>query len=116
MDSKNIIGFSMSMARVLKVVREELGADFPSQHMAALVDIASHPDSSIGDIGKRVGMPSSTVSRSVAALSKWSWTKKSGHGLVVKAEDLYEARRKLVNLTQEGKHVIRLMKEAYEEK
>lgn len=105
--------FTAGMARALKFVRTELGSDFPAQHLAALMDIASHPDSSIGDIGKRVGMPSSTISRAIAALSGWSWTKKTGHGLVVKTEDMYESRSKVVNLTQEGKHFVKLLHKAF---
>lgn len=109
----NSLEFSLGMCRVWKVIRKELGSDFPSQHLAALLDVAAHPDSSVGDIGKRLGMPSSTVSRTVSALSTWSWTKKEGHGLIQKTEDIYESRRKLVNLTQEGKHLVKLLHKAY---
>jgi len=110
------IEFALSTARMLKVIRDKMSTDFPSQHLAALMDIAAHPDSSIGDIGKRLGMPSSSVSRTISALSKWSWTKKTGHGLVVKTEDIYESRRKIVNLTQEGQRFVKELKAAFEDK
>lgn len=107
------IPFSNKFQRALLVVRNATGSDFPAQQLMILLDVASNPDTPIGEIGKRLDMPTSSVSRSVAALSNWSWTKKSGYGLVEKTEDIYEARRKLVRLTQHGKQLVKLMKDAF---
>jgi DNA-binding MarR family transcriptional regulator len=108
------LDFAIRMRNALGVIREDLGADFPSQHLAVLYDIAANPDTSIGEVGNRLGMPSSSISRAVAALSKWSWTKKQGHGLVEKIEDIYESRRKLLRLSQQGAMLVNRMREAFE--
>lgn len=109
------LDFSSKMARVLKAVREVTGSDFPAQQLAVFMDIASHPETSVGMIGKRLDLPASSVSRAVAALTNWSWTKKSGYGLVEKVEDMYESRRKLVRLTQQGTQLVNQMQAAFEE-
>lgn len=109
------MSFASNFQRALLVVRNETGSDFPAQQLMVLLDIATHPETSVGEIGKRLDMPTSSVSRAVSALTDWSWTKKSGYGLVEKTEDLYESRRKLVRLTQHGKQLVNLMKSTYEE-
>jgi len=90
-----------------KILREELGPDFPSQYMTVFFDIAAHPESSISEIGGRLEMTTSSVSRAVAALSTWSWTKKKGQGLVEKTIDPYESRRKNVKLSMHGEDLLR---------
>jgi len=103
------------MQRALTELRETTGSDFPSQQLAVLFDIAAHPETSIGDCAKRLGMTTSSTSRAVAALANWSWTKKEGYGLVEKVEDMYESRRKLVRLTQQGNRLVNKMQEKFEE-
>ena len=111
---ENLI-FVARMRKMFRVVHEELGKDFPSQYLAVVFDVAGNPDTSVGGISKRLGMTSSSVSRAVSALSTWSWTKKQGHGLLEKAEDAYESRRKLVRLNQHGSRFVTLLREAFEE-
>ena len=105
--------FSVRMRDALGVIKQEVGNDIPLQHLAVLFDVAANPDTSIGEVGKRLGMPSSSISRAVAALSRWSWTKKEGYGLLQKEEDLFESRRKVLRLTQEGVKLIKVMNQQF---
>jgi len=106
--------FATSMQKALSELKAVTGADFPSQQLAVLMDIAANPDTPIGEIGKRLDMTTSSASRAVAALANWSWTKKTGYGLVEKVEDKFESRRKLVRLTQDGRKLVDLMQQKFE--
>lgn len=108
------LSFAGSMQRALSELRKATGADFPSQQLAVLMDVSANPDTPIGEIAKRLDMATSSASRAVAALASWSWTKKSGYGLVEKVEDKFESRRKLVRLTQDGRRLVSLMQERFE--
>ena len=106
--------FATSMQKAISELKAVTGADFPSQQLAVLMDIAANPDTPIGEIGKRLDMTRSSASLAVAALANWSWTKKTGYGLVEKVEDKFESRRKLVRLTQDGRRLVGLMQQKFE--
>jgi len=107
------LDFALKMKRVLNTLQEELdNKNIAVQHVVVLFDIASHPDTSVGEISKRCGLGGSVTSRAVAALSGWSWTKKDGMGLIEKHEDIYESRRRLVRLSQQGSKLMASLMEA----
>jgi DNA-binding MarR family transcriptional regulator len=106
--------FVTRLRNTLIAIKTELGSDFPSQYLAVLLDVAANPDTAIGGTAKRLEMTTSSVSRAAAALSKWSWTKKEGHGLIEKTEDPFESRRKLLRLTQDGTRVVSILKARFE--
>jgi DNA-binding MarR family transcriptional regulator len=101
--------FPINLSQSLLRVKELTGSDFPMQQLLVLLDVAANPDSSVGETSERLGMTNSSTSRAVAALSKFSWTKKSGYGLISKTEDLMESRRKNLNLTDEGIEIVSAM-------
>lgn len=105
--------FPINLSRSLLRIKELTGSDFPMQQLLVLLDIAANPGTSVGEVQQRLGMTSSSTSRAVAALSKFSWTKKSGYGLIYKTEDMMEARRKNLNLTEEGKEIVSAMYESF---
>jgi len=110
----NSVFFATSMQKALSELRAVTGTDFPSQQLTVLMDVAANPDTPIGEIAKRLGMTTTSASRAVAALADWSWTKKAGYGLVEKVEDKFESRRKQVRLTQDGRRLVNLMQEKFE--
>jgi DNA-binding MarR family transcriptional regulator len=80
----------------------------PLQTLAVFLDAAIHegePENSVSEIGKRVGLQSSSASRNVAALSKWHWLKKPGLELLDTVPDPMEMRRKIVALTPKGRRL-----------
>jgi DNA-binding MarR family transcriptional regulator len=107
--------FILKLRNTLQELRStSSGAEIPIQQICVLLHIAANPSCTIGEIADEVGMAQSSASRAVSALSSWSWTKKGGRGLVEKTEDLYESRRKLVQLTPEGRALIKRLQEVFE--
>jgi len=103
------ITFPTQLRDALSHLKKLTGNDFPMQQLLVLLDIAANPDTSSGEVAKRLDMTSTSASRAVAALSSFSWTKKSGYGLVSKTEDLMEGRRKNLKLTPEGENIVASM-------
>jgi len=68
-------------------------ATLPTSVRMVLVDVAEHPDSSIGEIATRTGFPQSHVSTSVARLREL--------GALVTASDGRDGRRTLVRVSDE---------------
>jgi DNA-binding MarR family transcriptional regulator len=64
--------------------------ELPTSVRMVLVDIAAHPESSIGEITGRTGFPQSHVSASVARLKE--------HGVLETSVDAEDGRRTLVRL------------------
>ncbi len=81
-----------------------LAADMPMQQAEVLLQVASYPKGApMSDLEKRIGISQASVSRNVAALSKFHRLGKPGLNLVEAVIDPREPRKRLVFLTQEGK-------------
>ena len=79
-----------------------------SQIMVYLTVAMSHPEAvAMQDIGKRLTMPQSTLSRIVSSLSRYDRNKKQGLNLVLAYENPMERRSKLVQLTPSGVVLLR---------
>jgi DNA-binding MarR family transcriptional regulator len=79
-----------------------------SQIMVYLTVAMSHPESiPMQDIGKRLTMPQSTLSRIISSLSKYDRNHEEGLNLVLAYENPMERRSKLVQLTPSGVVLLR---------
>lgn len=102
--------------KMIKIV-EELRKFDPAmqvQTVAVFLVVASKPGVSMSEIAKEVDIAQSSVSRNVAALSKWHRLNKRGHDLVYSTEDPSERRRKVVMLTHRGEQLAKLIREVFE--
>ena len=79
--------------------------EMPIQTVAVFLKVANEDGITMKDLGESLGIPQSSCSRNVAALSKLNRLNKSGHDLVYAVEDPVERRRKIVKLTPKGKRV-----------
>lgn len=89
----------------LNVLEEfrKIDPEMPIQMAVVFLNIASDEGLNMTELYKRSGISQSSVSRNVAALSKWHRLNKAGHDLVVTKEDPNERRRKVVFLTNKGR-------------
>jgi DNA-binding MarR family transcriptional regulator len=76
--------------------------EMPIQQAVLLLLVFLTPGISMKDLSESAGLAQSSVSRSVAALSKVHRLGKPGLDLVVAEEDPAERRRKIVRLTRRG--------------
>lgn len=87
----------------LRLLRQ-LAADMPMQQAEILLQIASNPKGApMSELEKKIGISQASVSRNIAALSRFHRLGKPGLGLVEAVIDPREPRRRLVFLTAEGK-------------
>lgn len=96
------------VSRKLVALIEEfrkLDPEMQAQQIVIFLTIVGHPDITMRDLEDRVGLPSSTISRNVAALSKVHRKGQPGHDLVVAYEDTEDRRFKRVRPTQKGNRV-----------
>ncbi len=100
------------IATVIRVLEEfrRLDPDMPIQYALSFLTIAQNEGLSMGDLAQRLGIAQSSASRNIAALSKWHSFGKAGHDLVEAHEDPRERRRKIVNLTARGHHLIAVLR------
>ncbi len=92
MDGLQLYVLGRRLMRIADASFERAGAAPPPLGlMLVLEDIATHPDSSIGEITARTGLPQSHVSTSVARFA--------ARGLVETASDPSDGRRTLVRVT-----------------
>lgn len=96
--------------KLLNCIEEfrKLDSDLQSQSIAVFLYVGIHENKDgvpMTKIATELNIPQSSVSRNVALLSKWSWSKKEGLNLLEASEDPMERRRKLVKLTNRGKRL-----------
>lgn len=97
-------------ARFIRVLRT-ISPDMPMQQAEVLIAIANKPGITMSDLAKRTGLSQSSISRNIAALSKFHRIGKPGLDLVEAVTDPRETRRRLVYLTTNGKmHVTKLFR------
>jgi DNA-binding MarR family transcriptional regulator len=84
---------------------QKIDPEFPLQYALCLAEISTNEGLSLTHLSERTGMPLSTVSRIVGALSRH---RQSGtpYGLVRVTISASERRRKELYLTQEGSRVM----------
>jgi len=95
-------------ARKLTAIVEEfrkLNPEMQAQQMAIFIAVAGKPNCTITEIAAMIGHPASSVSRNVAALSKYHRKGMLGLDVVVATEDAMDRRHKRVNLTPKGQRV-----------
>ena len=85
----------------------QLDPEIQAQTMMTFLLVAvMDPDPiSMSDLGDRIGLAQSSVSRNVSALGAWSRHKRPGLKLVEAHEDFMDRRKKLVNLTASGRRL-----------
>lgn len=93
--------------RFLVLLRElqKLDQEFPLQYAVCLAEIARNEGLSLTALADRTGMPLSTISRIVGALSLHR-QKGTPYGLVRTAISAAERRKKEIYLTARGKAVV----------
>ncbi len=85
---------------------QKIDTEFPLQYAVCLCEIAMHEGISLTQLSLRVGIPLSTTSRIVGALSKFR-QKGKPYGLVNVIISPQERRRKELYLTSKGKNIIK---------
>jgi len=80
----------------------KIDPEMPIQMAVIFLNVAADEGLNMTDLYKRSGVSQASVSRNVAALSKWHRLNKAGHDLVTTKEDPAERRRKVVFLTPKG--------------
>lgn len=96
---------AFTVSRVISMFRN-LSPDMPIQQADVLLQVALYPGLTMADITKRTGLSQSSVSRNVAAMSKFHRLGKPGLDLVEAVIDPREPRRRLIFLTVHGKSFI----------
>jgi len=81
---------------------QKIDPEFPLQYAICLVEIFCHSGLSLTQLSKQTGMPISTISRIVGALSK-KRQKGQAFGLVKVSVCPNERRRKEITVTSKGK-------------
>lgn len=91
----------------LNVLEEfrKIDPEMPIQMAVVFLNIAADEGLNMSELYQRSGISQSSVSRNVAALSKWHRANKAGHDLVYTKEDPMERRRKVAFLTSKGRLV-----------
>ena len=82
-------------------------ANFPVHHVQLFCLVARAGSMSFPEIGRELGLASSSVSRSVAALSETNRHGDGGHNLLSTMRDPDEGRRFIAVLTPRGRAVAR---------
>lgn len=101
------------ITRCLEEMRR-IDPEIQAQTVTCFLEVAMNPGITMKDLGERVGISQSSVSRNVAALSKVHRLNRPGHDLLVAVEDPMERRRKIVNLTEKGRKVAESLKSIME--
>ena len=92
----------LGLLRVIEMFRD-IDPEIQAQSVAVFLTVANHPHPmKMADIGNRLSLAHSSVSRNVAYLGSVNRHHKKGHGLLDAYEDPTERRRKLVKLTAKG--------------
>lgn len=103
-----------SLGRVIRMLRT-LSPDMPMQQADVLLTVATRPGLTMNDIAVATGLSQSSISRNVAAMSKFHRLGKPGLNLVEAVIDPREPRRRLVFLTSQGKiFVTKLLRQVNE--
>lgn len=89
---------SVTKAKEVLSICADLGEGIPVSYAQAFLEIAGDPGLSITSLALRLGMPLSTVSRAVLALSD-----RTKYGLVHVEYASDEKRRKVIMLTEKGR-------------
>ena len=84
---------------------QKIDPEFPLQYAICLAEISIHEGISLTALSARTGMPLSTISRIVGALSKHR-QKGAPYGLIRAAISPLERRKKELYLTARGKAVM----------
>lgn len=91
-----------SLIQILELFRG-YDPDMPIQYALSFLTVARREGMSVGELAEALGIAQSSASRNVAALSRWRAFEKPGHGLIESREDPRERRRKILELTPEGR-------------
>jgi len=103
---------SLKLNRLMRVVEEfrKLDPEMPAQTILAFLFIAERNAAevpvTVKDVGDYLGLSSASASRNVAALSKISRHRTSGHDLIMAYENPERRIEKFIKLTPKGKRVI----------
>lgn len=98
------------MARAIGAMAEGLrmlSSDMPIVQISILMEIATLEGVTQREISDRLGLPSSTTSRSVAALSDVDRLGKPGLDLVAMIPDIEDRRVKRLQITPRGRNLLR---------
>lgn len=101
-----------ALLRALKVLQDEFeSSDVPMHQAAVLLAVALEEDRDggleVSDVGEATGLSGAATSRNLAALGEWHRLQKPGLKLVEVKPRLEDRRRKRVELTDDGRRVIR---------
>jgi DNA-binding MarR family transcriptional regulator len=94
----------------LEIFRE-IDPEFPIQMAVVFLCVAENEGINMTELYQKARISQSSISRNVAALSKWHRLNKEGHDLIFAKEDPRERRRKIVFLTQKGKLLSKVLKQ-----
>jgi len=86
-------------------------AEVPGQLVSVFCYIASHNPCHLQAIQEDLGLSPNSTSRNTDWLSSHHRLGKAGMGLVTKADDPYDMRRKVVKLTPKGEQMVTTIKE-----
>lgn len=104
----------INLQRVLQEIRN-VNPDMPTSTALAFVYIAQRNQTAapttIQDVGAYLGVSSASASRNVMALTKVSWTRKEGAGLVYSEENPERRIEKFLYLTEDGKALVKRLED-----
>ena len=93
---------------------QKIAPDFPLQYVVCLAEISLAEGLSLTELSTKTGMPLSTVSRIVGALSE-KRQKGTAFGLVEVTVNAQERRRKEIYLTPQGQMLVKNIRSAMSE-
>ncbi len=93
----------------LKYLRKQISVDIPIQQIIILLEVAENPGITQTELGERLSMSPSSISRSVRMLGNYlerSSDEMKGYGLVETRPDLRERHRQSCFVTERGRTVV----------
>ena len=108
---------SQTIGKLQRVIQELriIQADMPAQTMLALTFIYQRNkaglDATVQDVGRFLGTSGASASRNVSMLSKISYNRNAGAGLVYAVENPDRKIEKFIRMTKEGEELMSRIEE-----
>ena len=96
-----------NIEKIAQLLREfqKVDSELPLQYAVCLIEISRYEGCSLTDLSNKTGMPLSTISRIVGALSRHRQSGKA-YGLISSKPSPTERRKKELHLTAKGRAII----------
>lgn len=95
--------------KTLRIIQElrAIDPEMAIQTAYIFLMVAQVPSIYQRELATRVDLTSSSLSRAISTLDKWSWLKKPGLHLVSSEVDLMDRRQRIIKLTKKGQDLYR---------